>query len=91
MRTAPRTSASTSGRAGITRAALYANDARSKRIWFHDLRATSLTWRAIRGDEAAVIQAVARHTSFATTLGYINGATLLRKEVAASSTPCRPS
>ena len=76
--------------AGLTRAALYANDVRSKPIWFHDLRATRLTWRAIRGDEAAVIQAVARHTSFATTLGYINGATLLRKKMASVFEPLPP-
>lgn len=67
--------------AQIDRAALFADDKRSKPIWFHDTRSTHLTWRAIRGDNPAVIQAVARHTSFQTTLGYINAATLLRQKV----------
>ncbi len=65
--------------AGITRPALYANDARSKPITFHDLRASHLTWRAIRGDDQAVIQANVRHKGFATTLGYIHAATLLKR------------
>jgi hypothetical protein len=63
--------------AGVTRAEIEAHDARNKRHWFHDLRATHLTYRACRGDAAALIQAVARHESFQTTLGYIHRATLL--------------
>lgn len=64
--------------AEVTRAALETHDERNKRLVFHDLRATHLTHRACRGDAAALIQAVARHESFQTTLGYINRATLLR-------------
>jgi integrase len=63
--------------ANVTRAAITLHDARNKRLWFHDLRATHLTGRACRGDAPALIQAVARHASFQTTLGYINRATLL--------------
>ena len=63
--------------AGVTRAQIETRDARNKRLVFHDLRATHLTWRACRGDAAVLIQAVARHASFQTTLGYIHRATLL--------------
>jgi len=77
-------------RAGVTRPALFASDARNKPIWFHDTRSTHLTWRAVRGDHAAVIQAVARHASFQTTLGYINGATLLKARVGEVFPPLPP-
>ena len=62
----------------VERAALFANDARHKPFWFHDTRATHLTWRAKRGDAPQLIQAVARHTKFDMTLQYINRASLLR-------------
>jgi hypothetical protein len=38
--------------AQIKRAALFRNDSTSKRLRFHDLRGTGLTWMAIRGDDA---------------------------------------
>jgi len=37
--------------ARIDRAALFRNDATCKRLRFHDLRGTGLTWMAIRGDD----------------------------------------
>ena len=64
--------------AGVTRPALFADDVRHKPIWFHDTRSTHLTLRAVRGDSPIVIQAVARHTTFQTTLGYVNRATLMK-------------
>lgn len=41
---------------------------------FYDLRATGITWRAIRGDEPLRIQRAAGHTGFDTTQNYIREA-----------------
>src|SRR5208283_3115028 len=38
-------------RAGVERAELFASDETRKAITFHDLRATGITWMAVRGDE----------------------------------------
>jgi integrase len=40
-------------------------------IRFHDLRASGITWMAVRGDDPQKIQARAGHTDFNTTQGYI--------------------
>jgi len=40
-------------------------------IRFHDLRATGLTWMAVRGDDAIKIQRRAGHKDLETTLKYI--------------------
>jgi hypothetical protein len=47
-------------------------------ITFHDLRATGITWLAIRGDAPQAIQARAGHTDYATTLGCILEAESIR-------------
>lgn len=60
--------------AGVTRADLFASDATRKHMTFHDLRATGITWMAIRGDEPLRIKQRAGHTDFATTEGYIREA-----------------
>ena len=65
--------------AGVARPTLHDADARNKRLTFHDLRSTHLTWRACRGDAPTLLQAVGRHESFATTLTYIHRATLLQE------------
>jgi len=57
--------------ARIDCAALFRNDATCKRLRFHDLRGTGLTWMAIRGDDAPKIQQRAGHTSFEMTQKYI--------------------
>lgn len=59
---------------GVTRAELFANDRTRKQITFHDLRATGITWMAIRGDEPLRIMQRAGHASFKTTQGYIREA-----------------
>jgi integrase len=59
---------------GIDRAALFRNDATCKRVRFHDLRGTGLTWMAIRGDDALKIQQRAGHTTFEMTQKYIRTA-----------------
>ncbi|MBI2395951.1 MAG: tyrosine-type recombinase/integrase [Deltaproteobacteria bacterium] len=64
--------------AGVTRAELFTNDATRKWITFHDLRATGITWMAIRGDDPLKIKGRAGHTSLATTEGYIREAEQVR-------------
>lgn len=65
--------------AGVTRADLFASDATRKAMTFYDLRATGITWRAIRGDEPLRIQRAAGHTGFDTTQGYIREAESVRE------------
>ncbi|HWA76034.1 MAG TPA: tyrosine-type recombinase/integrase [Polyangiaceae bacterium] len=60
--------------AGIKRAALFETDATRKRLRFHDLRSTGLTWMASRGDDPLKIQQRAGHTSFEMTQKYIRTA-----------------
>lgn len=62
--------------AGLDRADLYADDATRIPLTFHDLRATGLTWRAIRGDDPLKIQREAGHTSLDTTQRYIRVASV---------------
>ncbi len=60
--------------AGVARPQLFANDATRKQITFHDLRATGITWMALRGDDPLRIMQRAGHEDFATTQGYIREA-----------------
>jgi len=61
-------------RAGVRRAELHADSITHKNITFHDLRATGLTWMAIRGDEPLKIKQRAGHKTLSTTEGYIRTA-----------------
>jgi integrase len=61
-------------RAGVTRADLFASDATRKAITFHDLRATGITWCAVRGDDALKIMQRAGHSNFETTRIYLREA-----------------
>lgn len=67
--------------AGITRAELFANDATRKQLRFHDLRATGITWMAIRGDDPVKMMRRAGHTNLKTTNGYIREAENLEHPV----------
>jgi integrase len=58
-------------RAGLKRAALSQRTNTSSPITFHDLRATGLTWLAMRGDEPLTIRDRAGHANLATTEHYI--------------------
>lgn len=60
--------------AGVTRPELFTTDATSKRLRFHDLRSSGLTWLAIRGDDPLKIQQRAGHSTFTTTQKYIRAA-----------------
>jgi integrase len=66
-------------RAGVKRAELHSDSLTHKNITFHDLRATGLTWMAIRGDEPLKIQQRAGHSDFKTTQGYIRTAESVRE------------
>jgi hypothetical protein len=63
-------------RAGVTRSELFVGSKDRTRlpIRFHDLRSTGLTWMAIRGDNALVIQDRAGHSEFKTTQKYVREA-----------------
>ena len=65
-------------RAGIDRADLHTSDATRKAITFHDLRATGVTWMAVRGDDALKIMQRAGHADFTTTRIYLREAEALR-------------
>jgi hypothetical protein len=65
--------------AHVTRADLSADDATRKPMTFHDLRATGITWCAMRGDDALKIKQRAGHATFSTTEGYIREAENLRE------------
>ncbi len=63
--------------AGVDRASLFINDATRKHITFHDLKATGVTWMAVRGDGRLRIMQRAAHKDFKTTLDYIRTAEAL--------------
>jgi integrase len=58
-------------RAGVERSELFKTDATRKAITFHDLRATGITWCAVRGDELLRIMQRAGHAHPATTQIYL--------------------
>jgi integrase len=65
-------------RAGVKRASLFITGPSVKPIRFHDLRATGITWMAVRGDDPLRIQQRAGHSDFATTQIYIREAEVFR-------------
>jgi len=66
-------------RAGVTRHELHEATPTTRPIRFHDLRATGVTWMAVRGDDPLKIQHRAGHEQFETTLRYIRSAEALRE------------
>jgi len=57
--------------AGVTRAELFASDATRIGLRFHDLRATAVTWWAVRGDGAERIWARTGHEDWPTMRKYM--------------------
>ena len=53
-------------------------EATSKPMTWYDLRATGITWRAVRGDDPLRIRYDAGHRDFTTTQGYIRAADAFR-------------
>jgi len=66
-------------KAGVTRQALHVTRKTTKRITFHDLRATGITWAAIRGDDALKIMSRSGHVTHSTMLIYVREAEVLRE------------
>ncbi len=64
--------------AGVKRESLFKRGISVKPIRFHDLRATGLTWMAVRGDDPLKIQTRAGHSRFDTTQIYIREAETVR-------------
>jgi integrase len=62
--------------AGVTRPELFVPKTHPtlRRLNFHDLRHTGITWRAVRGDEPLKIERAAGHDDLKTTQRYINEA-----------------
>jgi hypothetical protein len=65
--------------ADVKRTELFASDAARKAMTFYDLRATGITWMAVRGDDPLRIKQRAGHRIFSTTEGYIREAENLRE------------
>lgn len=61
-------------KAGIDDKRLTHSTMTTKAMTWHDLRATGITWRAIRGDDPLKIMRAAGHKRFETTNGYIREA-----------------
>ncbi len=76
--------------AGVSRAELFAGDKTRKAITFHDLRATGITWMAIRGDEPIKIMRRAGHENIVTTMGYVREAENLVAPIGAPFPPLPP-
>ena len=66
-------------KAGVDRHELHYRTPTTRPIRFHDLRATGITWMAIRGDDPLKIQHRAGHTDFETTQRYIRMAEASRE------------
>ncbi len=62
----------------MRRPELHKNTPTSKGITWHDLRATGLTWMAVRGDDPLKIQQRAGHATFGTTQLYVRTAEAVR-------------
>lgn len=63
--------------AGCDRADLHADDAGRRPLTFHDLRATGITWQAMRGDAPTDIMERVGHSQITTTQRYIRRGRLL--------------
>jgi integrase-like protein len=65
--------------AGVDRPELHKGTPTRKPMTWHDLRATGITWLAIRGDDPLKIMSRAGHASFSTTQIYVREAENLRE------------
>lgn len=77
-------------RAKVTRADLYAVDDSRRHLVFHDLRATGITWWAMRGDSVTDIMERAGHTQMQTTQVYMRRGRLLAKAAGEEPFPDLP-
>jgi len=66
-------------KAGVDRHELHHRTPTTRPLRFHDLRATGITWMAVRGDDPLKIKHRAGHTEFETTQRYLRMAESLRE------------
>jgi hypothetical protein len=66
-------------KAGVDRPELHKGSPTRKPMTWHDLRATGLTWMAVRGDDPLKIKQRAGHATFKTTEIYIRSAEAIRQ------------
>ena len=78
-------------RAKVERGSLFDDTPTQKQITLYDLRATGITWRTLRGDDARVIQRAAGHEKYATTEGYVREAEVFKGRVGDPFPPLPPS
>jgi integrase len=64
--------------ANVRRTELHTSTRSSRKVVFHDLRATGATWMAIRGDEPMKVMQRCGHENIDTTMGYVRTAEALR-------------
>ena len=74
----------------MQREALSADDNERKRLTFHDLRATGITWRTMRGENPFLVQGAAGHKSFSTKEGYMRATNLRGKGIGEPFPPIPP-
>lgn len=67
--------------AQLTRRALFESTPTTKRLTFHDLRATAVTWWALEGHPLHVVMRRAGHRTPATAMGYIREAEALGRAI----------
>jgi len=77
--------------AEVERPKLYDKGPSVRPIRFHDLRATGITWRAVRGDSPLEIKRHAGHRIFATTERYIREAEDVRGSFGTPFPPLPPA
>jgi integrase len=66
-------------KAGVLRPELHKRTPTRAPLTFHDLRATGITWCAVRGDDPLKIKQRAGHATFQTTEGYIREGEAVRE------------
>src|SRR5579864_4228653 len=66
-------------KAGVNRPELHESNTTRKALTWHDLRATGITWMAVRGDDPLKIKQRAGHAAFSTTEVYIREAEAVRE------------
>ena len=64
-------------KAGVRRHELHHDTETTRKLRFHDLRSSGVTWMAVRGDDGLKIQQRAGHREFSTTQKYIRLAEML--------------
>jgi hypothetical protein len=67
------------GKAGVRRPELHEGSPPRKPLTWHDLRATGITWMAVRGDDPLKIRQRAGHSTLSTTEIYIREAEAVRE------------